>query len=356
MKIILDNIIFRLQKSGGISVVWYELVKHIFDNENRNLDVSFIDYISNNIFGSRLQIPVQKRMYLDSLIDNRYWDVSIDLKQKFIFHSSYYRICRNPQAINITTVHDFTYEKYVRGLRKWLHSWQKKRAIMNSDIIICISESTKRDVLYYFPNIDSKKLRVVYNGVSEDYYVLPKECLEQDKLFSKRYVLFVGGRGGYKNFELAAEAVSQSQFELVIVGAPLNKKEVVFLKKIFGTLERVHVMGRVSNDMLNRLYNNAFVLLYPSLYEGFGIPILEAQKAGCPVIAYASSSIPEIMGNSPLMMNSATKEAIHQCFNILENNKTRTELVNKGLENVKRFSWDKMCWEVLAIYKEVWEQ
>lgn len=352
MKVILDNIIFCLQKTGGISVVWYELIKHLLDDIN--IDTFFVDYESKNILGSHLPIPIQKKIKLNSLIDNRYWNVVINQKQKFIFHSSYYRICKNPHAINITTVHDFTYEKYVHGLKKWLHSWQKKRAIMNSDFIICISENTKKDVLGYFPNIDPKKIRVVYNGVSEDYYVLPKK--EQDIFFEKKYILFVGGRAGYKNFELAALAVSQTQFDFVIVGAPLNKKEISFLKKIFGTLERIHVMGRISNAVLNRLYNNAFALLYPSLYEGFGIPILEAQKAGCPVIAYASSSIPEIMGDSPLLMHFANKETIYQCLNSLEDKNFRAMVIKQGLENVKRFSWHKMYQEVLSIYREAWKQ
>lgn len=115
-------------------------------------------------------------------------------------------------------------------------------------------------------------------------------------------------------------------------------------------------MGRISNAVLNRLYNNAFALLYPSLYEGFGIPILEAQKAGCPVIAYASSSIPEIMGDSPLLMHFANKETIYQCLNSLEDKNFRAMVIKQGLENVKRFSWHKMYQEVLSIYREAWKQ
>ena len=96
-------------------------------------------------------------------------------------------------------------------------------------------------------------------------------------------------------------------------------------------------------------------LLYPSEYEGFGIPVLEAQRAGCPVIAYNASSIPEVIGNTPLLLNMLSIEAITKCFDILRRKEEREAIVYRGIENAKRFTWDRMYEQVIELYKEAWE-
>lgn len=355
IKILFDNIIFSLQKAGGISVVWAELLKRAAFN---NINFECIEYnsISNinrnqlNISAENIQIRKKR-----SLNIGRYLPVNIGYKEKFIFHSSYYRICSNPNAINITTVHDFTYEYYYTGLKKRIHLWQKYRAIAKSDYIICISENTKRDLLKFLPKIDKAKIRVIYNGVSGDYFPIKKKDNISLPFELETYILFVGSREKYKNFQLAVKAVACSNLKLVIVGSPLSKEEVSFLCKEVGCANFIE-MGRVSNEELNRLYNGALALLYPSEYEGFGIPVLEAQKAGCPVIAYKASSIPEIMGDTPLLLNMLSIESITKCFEILKIKTNRENIICKGMENVQRFTWDKMYERVIALYKEAWEK
>ena len=86
-----------------------------------------------------------------------------------VFHSSHYRIAKNPKAYNVTTVHDFTYELFSKGLAQKVHSWQKFKAIRKADVIVSISENTKKDILRFLPDIDPDKIRVIYNGVSDDY-------------------------------------------------------------------------------------------------------------------------------------------------------------------------------------------
>lgn len=355
MVIIFDNIIFAIQKAGGISVVWSELLKRLLNNK-KNI-VSCIEYnrVANNICRKEVMIPATNIHALNSYFLNftRYFSPKIINNKKFIFHSSYYRICSNPKAINITTVHDFTYEYYYTGLKKWIHLWQKYRAISKSDYIICISENTKQDLLKFLPDISTAKIRVIYNGVSDDYYPLNKESLTNLPFELETYVLFVGSREKYKNFELAVKAIAWSNLKLIVVGAPLSKEEVSFLCKEIGSANFIE-MGRVSNEKLNRLYNGALTLLYPSEYEGFGIPVLEAQKAGCPVIAYNASSIPEIIGDTPLLLNTLSIESITKCFEILKIEENRRNIIYKGFENVKRFTWDKMYEQVIALYKEAW--
>ena len=283
MKIVLDNIIFALQNHGGISVVWYELASRLLTS---GLDLHFTNSSQDvaNPLGRMLHIDGQRRMNDRSPLCQkliRYRDERIKEDGKFIFHSSYYRICDNPHAINITTVHDFTYELYNHGLKRAVHSWQKRKAILHSDHIVCISENTKKDLMRFCPEVSLEKVSVVYNGVSADYHpIAPEECPDLHIPYRPHeYVIFIGSRAKYKNFELAVQAVSRSNLNLVVVGACLNEEEKGLIRKYFQDAARVFCTGPIDNRELNVLYNHALALAYPSSYEGFGIPVLEAQKA-----------------------------------------------------------------------------
>lgn len=353
--IVLDNIIFSIQRSGGISVVWSELLKRLLSNNN--LAILCLEYgVTNNLNRKELVISSANIQYgTSSLLKlERYFSPKIYKKEKFIFHSSYYRTCSNCYAINFTTVHDFTYEYYYTGIKRKIHLWQKYRAISKSDYIICISENTKRDLLKFLPGVDTTKIRVIYNGVSDDYFPIKEKTTIKLPFEPEMYVLFIGSREKYKNFELAVKAVAYNKFKLIIVGAPLSKQELSFLCNELGQ-DNFSEMGRVSNETLNHLYNAAIALLYPSEYEGFGIPVLEAQKAGCPVIAYNASSIPEVIGDTPLLLNTLSIESITECLDKLKIEKDRETIVFNGIENAKRFTWDRMYEQVIALYEEAWE-
>lgn len=350
--IILDNIIFHLQRTGGISKVFSELISHLICQEISN-DLFFLetDYSISNIFRKKLNISAKKIINEKNIGINRYKNLNIAFRSPYIFHSSYYRICNNRNAINITTVHDFTYEYYFTGLRRYIHSWQKNKAIRKSDYIICISESTKKDLLNFLPDVNSNKIKVIYNGVSEDYYPLSSLCQESIPFDIQSYILFVGTRNGYKNFKLAVETISNTTYNLLIIGPPLSAKEESLLDNLLGE-KRYMVMSGIENSELNIYYNGAYCLLYPSAYEGFGLPVVEAQRAGCPVIAYNASSIPEIIGNTPLLLNDLSIESILKALNILADPLKRSLIIQEGIQNSKRFSWDKMCNEVAQLYKE----
>lgn len=347
-----DNIVFDLQKSGGISVVWYELLRRmVYGNFFR------IKYIDNNgginPYRKKLDICGDAIIGVDKYIPiYRYLPVCIQNKEPFIFHSSYYRFCNNPNAINITTVHDFTYEYYRKGPAKWLHCWQKYQAVRRSQYIVCISENTKRDLLRFVPDIDESKIRIIYNGVSDDYCVLDKSKNLNNIPFQKgSYIIFVGNRSGYKNFDFLKKTIAKSKYNLVIIGSPLSNEEVRDLE-IYLPCERYYCTGFLPNKELNILYNFAAALVYPSSYEGFGIPVVEAQKAGCPVIAYNSSSIPEVIGETPLLMNELTERELLEKLKLLSDDELMKKVRSDGLENAKRFSWDKMYCEYLKLYKE----
>lgn len=355
-RLYLDNIVFDLQKSGGISVVWYELLKRIC--YNNDFCTGYIDNLgSTNPYRRGLDIHHDLILKSDlCLAVSRYLPVSIKGDSPFIFHSSYYRYCKNLNAINITTVHDFTYEYYRKGLAKKLHCWQKYQALRHSQYIVCISENTKRDLHKFVPDIKGKKIRVIYNGVSDDYFVQDDQDATSNIPFEKgRYVIFVGNRGGYKNFDFLKKTINKSNYNLVIVGSPLSDEEVCDLEK-FIPQERYVCTGFLPNKELNVLYNHAAALVYPSAYEGFGIPVIEAQKAGCPVIAYNGSSIPEIIGETPLLMNELTEKELLAKLSLLANDELMRKVRDDGLRNAARFSWERMYQGYCNLYQEAFSQ
>lgn len=361
MDILLDNIIFLLQKSGGISVVWFELLHRLLKDKEFNL--KFIDFQTDNIFRANLNIP-ELFLLPDSLNAypnkiHRYLNPKI--KEKGIFHSSYYRIVKNPNIRNITTVHDFTYEYYRKGLPNIIHQIQKGTAIMNSKRVICVSQNTKEDLLKFYPKFKEDNIKVIYNGVDNVYH---PALIKHDSIIkhlipfsSGEFVLYIGDRkSSYKNFNLAVNACKISNQPLVMVGGGmLSVKETQLLNNKLG-VNNFKLLNGITNKQLNLIYNHAFCLLYPSLYEGFGIPILEAQRAGCPVISTNNSSIPEVAGKGAILLDDVSDYSIADALNLIKNDSTAVlNLKEKGLENSHRFSWD-ICYEqTKKVYTEVYQ-
>lgn len=355
MQIVFDNIIFSLQKSGGISVVWYELLTRL--HRLHHLKPLFIDNTkAKNHYHSQIQFNDRNiigKIHYPSI--SRYLSVNVALNEPFIFHSSYYRYCTNPKAINITTVHDFTYEFFRKGIQKKIHSWQKFKALRHSNYIVCVSKNTQHDLLNLFPEIDERKVRVIYNGVSDEYHRLPSsfDIIRSLPFSQHSYVLYIGDRSEYKNFPLCVKAVSQTNYNLVIVGKSLTNSEENLLKQHMPK-ERYRATGFITNEKLNILLNYAAALIYPSIYEGFGIPILEAQKAGCPVIACNNSSIPEVLSSKTLMMDNVSIRELVAKLKLLSNNDLIQEVRTAGIKHSKNFSWDKMATQYYNLYQELY--
>ncbi|MBO5186078.1 MAG: glycosyltransferase family 4 protein [Prevotella sp.] len=365
-KIIIDNLIFHWQRSGGISVVWNELIKRIFPKYNNiehtiqnnvddnNVDWGFIEYENscNNLLRQNLNIPedkIERIIPAKNMLFKRYLPIYIKHSTPFIFHSTYYRTCNNSKAINVITVHDFTYEYYNHGLKRLIHCLTKHRAIKKSDYVVCISDNTKRDIIRFVKGIDENKLHVIYNGCGNAFHILPDE--ERYHAGDKPFLVFVGGRDGYKNFKCAVDVAQISDMYLVIVGKKLSSNELIFVKEKLG--DKFADMGFVSDKQLNAIYNKAFALLYPSAYEGFGLPVIEAQKAGCPVLAVNKSSIPEIIGNKSTLVEEANSELFNKKINTLKDTEYRERIVKDGLINSEKFSWDNTFREYMDLYKHI---
>jgi mannosyltransferase len=356
MKLLLDNIIFSLQKSGGISVYWYEILSRIINQTDINYLFIEEEEKDTNIFRNKLEIDIKYSIHSNFKMNsflNRYRNLNYNIdNNKFIFHSSYYRtLSKRTKAKNnvkeVVTVHDFTYERFSSGLKKLVHSWQKKKAIQSADVIICISENTKNDLLHFYPQFSKKDIRVIYNGVSEQYTIISELKIDNHSL---PYFLYVGSRTDYKNFDFVVKAVSLlDEYILKIVGGSLSKNELTLLESNLSG--RWQIEENVDTVQLNVLYNQAFALLYPSSYEGFGIPIVEAMKAGCPFICLKGSSITEVAGEAGFLMDELNFDEFYNGVELIKYN--RDKIIELGLLQAELFSWDKCFNQIVAIYKEL---
>lgn len=351
MKVHYDNIVFSLQGAGGISTYWSELILRLLRD---GVDVAFEEFAHKNIVRDKLAIQANT-IHLRSnkyLLLERFKAIKLARHDEpFIFHSSYNRISTHPNASQVTTVHDFVHEKFYKGIRRGLHLMQKKKVLKAAERIITVSENTKRDLLYYHPYLLDEQVKVIYNGVSSDFYPLDpaqKQTLKETGL--KPYLLYVGSREKYKNFNFTVDLISAAkELDLYIAGGTLNKQEVRELNKKI-PLRWKH-FDRISNQKLNELYNMAYALIYPSLYEGFGIPLLEAMKAGTPFLALNNSSLPEVAGNSGILLERPDIDLFKSAIDLIGSD--REALIQKGFTQADKFSWEKCYQQTLSVYKEL---
>jgi mannosyltransferase len=364
MKIILDNIIYSHVNQGGVSNYWFELSKFLI--EKRSDDLFFYEEKNAKDNFHRKQLNMQNNELIkgqssfDSSIKKRLSKVKISIEDFFLFHSSYYRpVSESKNFVEVTTVHDFTHNYYSSFLKKILHNKLKYSCIKRSKGIICISESTYSDLKKFCPTSKNQKVAIIHNGVSDEYHLIDKsnnslanEFIDSFNL-QKPYILFVGGRANYKNFNFVAKLLKEEkEFNLVIIGGALNPNEI----KLFDqeSLKRIKIISNIENSELNIFYNYAHALIYPSSYEGFGIPIIEAMRAGCPVLALRNSSIIEVSGNAAILENDLNLSSFKKGLEDLKNDNFRNDIINKGFEQSLKFSWDKCCNQTYEFYKEIY--
>lgn len=344
-QIIFDNIIFSRQKAGGISVYWAELLKHILNDSN--FEAILLEYpdADTNIF--RKEIGSDAHVHLINshlpLQIQRFAPVRIPdfVSKDAIFHSSYYRI-PSKHIKNVATVHDWVYAKFTSGIKKIIHVKQQINAVKRANNIICVSESTKKDTLIYCPECKNKPISVIYHGYDTIYHPLTVN--------RGNSILYIGDRRGYKNFNSVVMAITNiNNLTLNIVGPPLSITEKQFLNTYISG--RYFYCGHMQNIELNQLYNESAMLIYPSSYEGFGIPLLEAMAAGCPIITTRCSSIPEVVGDCALLLDEPNDINIANAINkMLLDNRLRNKLKETGIRRAKEFSWDKMYEATAKVY------
>jgi mannosyltransferase len=343
--IVIDAIIFSLQKYGGISTYFKNLIE-ILDSENTKNSVL--------IYEHDVKISSNRLLFLKKRFLERIRPIKIRNQERdtILLHSSYYRFSKSKNVKNVITIYDFIYEKFEKNIfKKYLHVFQKNLAIKNSAAVICISESTKNNFLEYYPNYDHRKIFVTHLAHSSKSVEFDKE-FNFEKKFLKPYCLFVGMRSFHKNFKSCVLALKDLNVDFKIIGgARLNKDELRLLDSSIPG--RYQHLVNVDNESLNKYYENAICLLYPSIYEGFGLPILEAMANGCAVITTNTSSIPEVAGDAAILLEDPSPVFIKDSITFLSDPTNNKSLINKGFRNCENFSWGKTIEKTKEIYHQI---
>jgi glycosyltransferase involved in cell wall biosynthesis len=364
MKVLFDSQIFNAQQYGGISRYYANLAKQLHDIDGVTTSILAPTYINNylpqisgndRVFGFKAKVKWQS---LSRVFSHMACHVAIPIVRPDIIHKTYYYPERYPLRAgrSILTVYDMIHELYPENFSASdKTSKYKFEAVMKADHIICISENTRSDLLKIW-DCDPRKVSVVHLGF-DSFQDIPRVKKEnyQERQFGD-YILFVGSRSGHKNFLNFLNAFGcadelNSDFNLICFGGgPFNDVEIALISK----LELHDHVCQVEGDdsTLGDLYRGASLFVYPSVYEGFGIPPLEAMSVGCPVACANSSSIPEVCGKAvdyfdPLDINSIASSLTR----VLGDSKYSELLASAGIAQAKKFSWHKCAVETLKCYQ-----
>jgi glycosyltransferase involved in cell wall biosynthesis len=352
MKILFDYQIFLLQKYGGISTYYSNLIEGINKHSSLAKIIAPV-YISEiiedkNKIGKKIsRIPKFSTKILTRLDDLLFEFFARKIKPQIIHHTYYNKIYNFNNIKKITTVYDLIHEKFYNK------SNMKINSIKKSDKIICISNHTKNELLNYY-NLKEENTDVVYLASKFSGNVKSKKEKNIDP-----YILFVGERSKYKNFTNFIKSISRSKLlknkiKIVCFGYyPFSKVELELFNSEGIANENISFVSG-DDELLKKLYINSMALVYPSHYEGFGLPILEAMSLGCPVACSKTSSIPEVAGDAANYFDPKDIENMTNSIeDIVFSNEKRQLLINKGYIQNKKFSWGSCVSDTLEVYKSV---
>jgi len=320
-------------------------------NENRN-----IQYVDLFLYGRFHRI----------LLENTYLPYIIQQNRLDVFHSPIFTLPFYMPVPCVVTIHDLVIDKFPETIdfKRRLYLWAAIRhSIAKADRIIAVSECTKRDIVKRF-NVSETKIDVIHEAAAPGFcqYKTSDSTLRICRQYriDKPYILYVGTIEPRKNLTALIRAYARLKtsaaikHELVIVG-----KKSWYYGKLFREISRESIQddviftGYLPRLYLPHFYNAADLFILPSLYEGFGLPILEAMACGTPVIASNVSALPEVAGDAAILIDPYDVEAIAEAmYRVLTDGDLRAELVKRGLERVKQFSWERCARETLRVYEK----
>ncbi len=368
LTVTVDGVIYQRQSRGGISRLYSEILPrmcamdeslHIILLTRGRLRQSLPEHPR---IAHRAIFPV--RRYLRP---GRVWKPVIPPIRRLIrrmwigrgegqiWHSTYFTMPPSGwEGMQVVTVYDMIYELF-SDLSKYRYEEQfrirKRKCVMAADAVIAISETTKEDLIDIY-GLDSGKVWAVPLGYTKTF----KRLEDAAGILPSPFILYVGGDNPRKGFDTLAKAYSKwehrDSVELVSVGAGRSEEGIKRLEEL-GIIQNVRALGRVDDETLRALYNTAEAFVYPSLYEGFGIPLLEAMACGCPIVASRMPSTLEVAENVPIYFEPGQPEDLMCALDnaLLEGRNSRRAL--EGLSHVKRYSWDKTAKQTIEVYKSI---
>lgn len=367
MKIAYDYQTFTVQKYGGISRYFFQLTKHISRTEHDAEIFSplyinnYINNLPKGLVNGKFvdakyidKIPKKSRIIggINRVLSNR----QIDLFNPDIVHETFYSKYRTYKKSKCTviTVYDMIHELFDYYLPPHHKGWhEKKDAINRADHIICISEHTRKDLIELF-DVDIDKTSVVHLAYDSS------ETIENNRSDDKRpFLLYVGWREWYKNFKPFLKSISRSKsimndFDIIAFGGGVFSFEELKLMRKLGFRDGQVKQISGGDDLLAKYYSKARAFVFPSLYEGFGLPPLEAMSYNCPVISSNASCMPEVIGDAAEYFDpNNLDEMLESVEKTVYSDSRINELVLLGKQQIEKYSWQKCASETLSIYKSI---
>ena len=366
MKIVFDQQVFSWQQYGGISRYIYGLARGLTAEYRQNVAVVAPLYVNQHLKQASkslkvLGVPIKQVRRTGRIVSAINWAMAwpiIRYLHPDIVHETYYSASRiAPKSAKVVlTVYDMIHERFSDQFLEFnATSKAKAIAVERADHVICISEQTRQDLIDIL-GVNPAKTSVVYLGFS-----LTSNPVTPQKIDSptRPFLLYVGIRDGYKNFvgllqAYAASTMLKSDFDLICFGdTAFTSKEKSMFQQLGLSTDTVRQVSS-TDAVLAGYYQAASAFVYPSLYEGFGIPPLEAMSFNCPVVCSNVSSIPEVVGNAGLMFDpNDTQSIILAIEQVVCDSALRESLIARGQERIKQFSWERCAKETLDVYRKV---
>ena len=345
--------VVRLDNHNTYVIFVSEQNKQFFRIRKRNVHlVNLGRVVTNNIYRGYFEQFVVPRLLKRYTCD--------------LYHNPGFTLPTKKTMKHIVTIADMTYFSHPEYHIWWkvpYFRWMIPKAINNAERVIVISESTKKDILKYVPGTENK-IKIIYLGLDARYKIIDKKVcrkkVAQDYSLNEPFIVSVGMLEPRKNIVglLKAFAQVKTAHKLVIIGEKGWMYNDIFetIKKLHLN-ERVRFLGYIPDEVLPSFYNAATVFIYPSFYEGFGLPVLEAMACGCPVITSNNSSMKEIAHDAALLVEPDNVQDIAYTMNrLLRDEPLQKALARKGFTRSRQFSWGKMAHETIALYEEVYSE
>ena len=262
------------------------------------------------------------------------------------------------QVISIMDMTTFINPSWFTKKFSYYYQWLIPKIARKSKMIFTISNNSKKDIIQYTRVVENK-IKVLYCGISDIFSsttISNTDIVCRLGLKDRVYIIAVSSLDPRKNFKCLIEAFLEinSEVLLVIVGSKGRVFENEALAQLNLNSEKIIFTGYIQDEELKELYRSALCFIYPSLYEGFGIPPLEAMASGCPTIVSNTSSLPEVCGQASLYVDPYSKQSIIEgIMKMLQSKSIRINLIDKGFENVKRFSWKATASKALGEIQKI---
>ncbi|MBO0952413.1 glycosyltransferase family 4 protein [Fibrella forsythiae] len=365
MKVLYDHQAFTGMTYGGVTRYFYELMQAYANRDDIDFELSL--QFSNNEYLDKASFSSHRRYGLShwrnvsrlaSAVNRLYSNQRVRIGDYSVFHPTYYHnyFLRNlGNRPLVVTFHDATSERYGKqypDVGEHL-SAAKKIQLARADKIIAVSEFSKQEILRFFP-VDEQKIEVIHLGTAFSRQRAHVPVVPG----AHPYLLYVGKRGLYKNFDGFFQAIQpvlrqHSDLHLICAGGGVftnSEKEMI---QSSGFDRRVHYRS-ITDLSLYELYHQAEAFVFPSLNEGFGIPVLEAFSAGCPAILSNRSSLPEVGADAAVYFDPEQADSIASSVDkVLTDSLLRQNMRQKGAQRLTHFSWEKTAAKTQALYKQL---